>query len=397
MRRNLIAVWQQDRWSNGGAQGLPHRRLVRPRRAPGGDRPRRRSRAARAAIAANGGDYERASDPWVSIGPDGSAHQIALAINDSNPTSAILVSSSRDGGRSWGRITTLQTDTTAELFNDKESITADPRQCALRLRGLGSPADPGSRRPGFAVLRRHAVRALDRRRADVGADANDPRLPGQQQRPDARQPDRRARQRRAGQRVQPDRQRLAAGGGAALDRPWRDLVGADRSSTCSSAAPHKAKASSIPPTAIRCAPATCSRRPPPTRGEVRNDLHIVWQDIRFTLAAPLPYFNDQIVHRRLDGRRPDLERPAAGEREQADAGVHRLRRGQRPRARSAVTYYDFTADDPSGEHARHRLLGHERRATRARRSRRASGSRRGRSTCGPRPTPTDSSSATTKA
>jgi hypothetical protein len=31
----------------------------------------------------------------------------------------------------------------------------------------------------------------------------------------------------------------------------------------------------------------------PRRGS--NDLHIVWQDIRFTLAAPLPIFNDQIV------------------------------------------------------------------------------------------------------
>ena len=31
----------------------------------------------------------------------------------------------------------------------------------------------------------------------------------------------------------------------------------------------------------------------PRRGS--DDLYIVWQDIRFTLAAPLPYFNDQIV------------------------------------------------------------------------------------------------------
>jgi hypothetical protein len=111
-RRNLIAVWQQDRWSNGGVQGLltgvsfdrgeSWRRPTPPpfTRCAGG-------------IPANGGDYERASDPWVSVGPDGSAHQIALAINDSNPTSAVLVSSSRDGGRTWGHIRTLQKDTTA--------------------------------------------------------------------------------------------------------------------------------------------------------------------------------------------------------------------------------------------------------------------------------------------
>ena len=63
-----------------------------------------------------------------------------------------------------------------------------------------------------------------------------------------------------------------------------------------------------------------------------DDLHIVWQDIRFTLAAPLPYFNDQIViASSTDGGR--LERPQAGEREQAHPGVHRLRGGQRSRAR----------------------------------------------------------------
>src|SRR5919112_1567671 len=79
--RRLVAVWQQDRWSNGGAQGnltaysrdrgQTWRRPVPPpfSRCAGGS-------------AANGGDYERASDPWVSIGPDGTAHQIALATSD---------------------------------------------------------------------------------------------------------------------------------------------------------------------------------------------------------------------------------------------------------------------------------------------------------------------------
>src|SRR5438876_8108444 len=63
---NIIGVWQQDRWSNGGAHGLV------------------------AGVSMNGGstwtkvplpfsqcagglDYQRASDPWVSFGPDGTA------------------------------------------------------------------------------------------------------------------------------------------------------------------------------------------------------------------------------------------------------------------------------------------------------------------------------------
>ncbi|HEV8250430.1 MAG TPA: hypothetical protein VGQ15_10700, partial [Gaiellaceae bacterium] len=65
---NLIAVWQQDRWSDGGAHGLvtgvshdggatwstrfPHFSIC-----AGG-------------TAANGGNYERSSDPWVSFGVD---------------------------------------------------------------------------------------------------------------------------------------------------------------------------------------------------------------------------------------------------------------------------------------------------------------------------------------
>jgi hypothetical protein len=123
--RHLVAVWQQDRWSNGGAQGNltsisfdRGRTWQRPTpppfsRCPGGN-------------AATGGDYERASDPWVSFAPNGIVHQIALAENDSDPTDAMLVSRSRDGGRTWDRITTLQRDTAAELSNDKETITADP-------------------------------------------------------------------------------------------------------------------------------------------------------------------------------------------------------------------------------------------------------------------------------
>ncbi len=32
--------------------------------------------------AANGGDYQRASDPWVSLGPTGIAHQISLSFDN---------------------------------------------------------------------------------------------------------------------------------------------------------------------------------------------------------------------------------------------------------------------------------------------------------------------------
>jgi BNR repeat-like domain len=125
---NLIGVWQQDRWSNGGAQGLGtgfsfnggvtwSRVFVPFSRCAGGN-------------AANGGDYERASDPWVSISPNGVAHSMSLSIIGLPFTpggvSAMLHSRSTDGGRTWGPVNTLIRDADATLFNDKNAMTADP-------------------------------------------------------------------------------------------------------------------------------------------------------------------------------------------------------------------------------------------------------------------------------
>jgi hypothetical protein len=124
---NLIGVWQQDRWSDGGAHGLMtgyssdggrtwSRTAATFSRCAGGN-------------AANGGDYHRASDPWVTFAPDGTAYQISLSFSgaESQPgsSSAILVSRSTDRGRTWNAPVTLIRDG-PEAFNDKESITADP-------------------------------------------------------------------------------------------------------------------------------------------------------------------------------------------------------------------------------------------------------------------------------
>ncbi len=124
---HLIGVWQQDRWSDGGARGL--------RTGYSFDAGRTWSTSAAAfsrcagGSAANGGDYARASDPWVTLGPDGTAYQIAIAFNGatfaSGSSSAVLASRSRDGGRTWSAPVTLIRDGSTP-FNDKEAITADP-------------------------------------------------------------------------------------------------------------------------------------------------------------------------------------------------------------------------------------------------------------------------------
>jgi hypothetical protein len=71
-------------------------------------------------------DYERATDPWVSFGPTGDLYHISLSFNDSNTTNAVLVSKSTDRGLTWSNPVTLLRDTATTVFNDKQSITADP-------------------------------------------------------------------------------------------------------------------------------------------------------------------------------------------------------------------------------------------------------------------------------
>ena len=124
---NWVAVWQQDRWSGGSSNaamsattfdgGVTWTRTAVPfSRCAGGN-------------GANGGDYERATDPWVTFAPDGTAYQMALSSSGgelvAGALSAMLVSRSTDGGRTWGPISTLIRDG-AQFFNDKNSITADP-------------------------------------------------------------------------------------------------------------------------------------------------------------------------------------------------------------------------------------------------------------------------------
>ncbi len=124
---NLIGSWQQDRWSNGGAQGVAVgvsfdagatwiTRALPASRCAGGN-------------AANGGDYERATDPWVAISPNGVAYQMSLSISGASfqpgSASAMLVFRSTDSGRTWGAPITLIRDG-AQFFNDKNSMTADP-------------------------------------------------------------------------------------------------------------------------------------------------------------------------------------------------------------------------------------------------------------------------------
>jgi hypothetical protein len=79
----------------------------------------------------SGGTYPTAANPWVTFASDGGSVYMASIENhffeQSERGSAIRVNKSSDGGLSWGAPVTLIEDPNAGFFNDKPSITADPR------------------------------------------------------------------------------------------------------------------------------------------------------------------------------------------------------------------------------------------------------------------------------
>jgi hypothetical protein len=125
---NLVAVWQQDRWNDGGARGL-----VSAFSDDGGNS--WETVTAPAFSLCTGGDFERASDPWVTFAADGGVYFMSLSVDvDPDPFAgrdAMLVSKSTNGGQSWGPPVTLIDDTDPNVLNDKNAMTADPTE-ALR-------------------------------------------------------------------------------------------------------------------------------------------------------------------------------------------------------------------------------------------------------------------------
>src|SRR5439155_3482292 len=115
----VVGVWQQDRWTDGGAHGL-----VAGFSTDGG-RSFQEVPWPASQCAPGGLNYERSSDPWVSIGPDGTVYGSALPFDANTPRNAVAAITSRNGGRTW-TATPLIEDTQANFFNDKNSVTADP-------------------------------------------------------------------------------------------------------------------------------------------------------------------------------------------------------------------------------------------------------------------------------
>lgn len=119
-RGNLVAVWQQDRWANGGAHGLMAGYSFN------GGRTWKRSTLPFSSCAPGGLKYSRASDPAVSIGPDGTVYAIGLSVDIPGTRSAVATAVSRNGGRTWRTVRVIAAENQGGL--DKEWVTADPKR-----------------------------------------------------------------------------------------------------------------------------------------------------------------------------------------------------------------------------------------------------------------------------
>jgi Neuraminidase (sialidase) len=126
--KDMITMWHQDRWSNGGGHGIgvgvssdggstwTESTMPWDACAPG--------------TPSSLTGYLRNSDPWVSIGPDGIAYASGLSFNIQVPNwaNAVAVSRSTDGGATWDHTQPVPGSafTTFNNSTDKNSTTADP-------------------------------------------------------------------------------------------------------------------------------------------------------------------------------------------------------------------------------------------------------------------------------
>jgi hypothetical protein len=115
---NLVGFFQEDRWSTGGARNVTF--------AYSDDGGATWTNVPAPGLTRRfGGQYERATDPWVEFGPGNRVYATSLAFDDTSPASGIFVHVSTDGGHTWGAPIALKTETDIDFFNDRNSLAVD--------------------------------------------------------------------------------------------------------------------------------------------------------------------------------------------------------------------------------------------------------------------------------
>ncbi len=126
--KTLVATWQQDRWSNGGAHGGASASSADGGRSWTETTLPLSSCAPGAVVAADGKSFLRASDFWVSFGPDGTAYASGLPFDLIDGRNGVANATSRDGGLTWHHAQMVYFSATNQFSADKNSVTANPVQ-----------------------------------------------------------------------------------------------------------------------------------------------------------------------------------------------------------------------------------------------------------------------------
>jgi hypothetical protein len=117
-RANVVGFWQEDRWTSGGS-----RNLVFGTSFDGGQTWANSALHGVGILA--GGEFQRLTDPWVDFGPSNRVYAFSLGFDDTGPDNGLFVSTSTDGGLTWGSPVAVIVDRRFEFFNDKNALAAD--------------------------------------------------------------------------------------------------------------------------------------------------------------------------------------------------------------------------------------------------------------------------------
>jgi len=115
---NLVGMWQEDRWTTGGS-----RNLVLGTSMDGGQTWTNIPLHGVSILA--GGEFQRVTDPWVDFGPSNRVYAFSLGFDDTGPDNGLFVSTSTDGGATWGSPVPVIVDRQFEFFNDKNALAVD--------------------------------------------------------------------------------------------------------------------------------------------------------------------------------------------------------------------------------------------------------------------------------